>query len=50
MTNDSTRIGLANDNVSTMKRLSKLSYKELKRYGNILSYYKSCLGILEEDK
>lgn len=40
MTNDSIRIGLANDNVSSMKNLSLLSYKELKKYNNIYSKYR----------
>ncbi|MHB1908461.1 MAG: IS200/IS605 family accessory protein TnpB-related protein [Nitrososphaerales archaeon] len=40
MTNESIRIGLAND-ASSLKRLSNLSYKELKRY-NVRSCYKLC--------
>jgi len=39
MTNDCVRIGLANNNASTLKRLSLLCYKELSRYG-VVSYYK----------
>ncbi|HLQ21318.1 MAG TPA: transposase [Nitrososphaerales archaeon] len=39
MTNDCVRIGLANHNASTLKRLSLLCYKELSRY-RIVSYYK----------
>ena len=35
MTNDCIRIGVANS-VSSMKRLSMLAYKELKRYGGYL--------------
>jgi len=38
MTNDCVRIGLAN-NASTLKRLSLLCYKELRRY-RVVSYYK----------
>lgn len=38
MVNDCLRVGLAN-NVSTMKKLSNLSYPLLARY-NIVSYYK----------
>ena len=38
MTNDCIRIGLAND-ASTLRRLSNLSYRELKRY-RVVSYYK----------
>jgi putative transposase len=53
MVNDCVRIGLAN-NVSTMKRLSQLSYRQLRKY-DILSYYKSCAisqaaGILSSRK
>jgi hypothetical protein len=40
MSNDAIRIGLA-ANVSAMKSLSMLSYKELKRY-KVPSYYKLC--------
>ena len=40
MTNDAVRIGLANG-CSSMKRLSSLSYKQLKRY-KVPSYYKLC--------
>ena len=40
MTNECIRIGLMND-ASSLKRLSSLSYKELKRY-NVPSYYKLC--------
>ena len=40
MTNDCIRIGVAND-ASSLKRLSMLSYKELKRY-KVPSYYKLC--------
>ncbi len=40
MTNETIRIGLAYNNVSTMKRLSKLSYSQLKRYNHFPSYYK----------
>ena len=42
MTNDSIRIGLANNKVSTMRRLSKLSYKELKKFVNVPSHYMLC--------
>jgi putative transposase len=43
MTNDVIRIGIANGNVSTLKRLSILSYRELKkRYRDAPSYYKLC--------
>lgn len=42
MTNDAIRIGLANNNVSALKKLSMLSYKELKRYRNVPSCYKLC--------
>jgi hypothetical protein len=44
MTNAVIRIGMANGNVSTLKRLSILSYRELKkRYrDNTPSYYKLC--------
>jgi putative transposase len=42
MTNDVIRIGIANGNVSTLKRLSILSYRELKRYRNTPSCYKLC--------
>ncbi len=53
MTNDCIRIGLAND-LSTLKRLSLLCYKELSRY-NIVSYYKlhaisRAVGILASRK
>ena len=40
MVNDAVRIGMQY-NVSTMKRLSSLSYKHLSHY-DILSYYKQC--------
>ena len=55
MTNDSIRIGLANNNVSTLKKLSMLSYKELKRYRNVPSCYRLCaiskaVGILSSRK
>jgi putative transposase len=40
MTNDCIRIGLTNE-VSSMKKLSLLSYKELKEY-KVPSYYKLC--------
>jgi putative transposase len=40
MTNDCIRIGLASD-ATTLKRLSLVSYKELKRY-DVPSYYKLC--------
>jgi hypothetical protein len=42
MTNDAIRIGLANNNLSKMKRLCYLSYKELRRYGDVPSGYKLC--------
>jgi putative transposase len=42
MTNDVIRIGIANGNVSALKRLSILSYRDLKRYRNTPSYYKLC--------
>jgi putative transposase len=43
MTNDVIRIGIANGNVSTLKRLSILSYRELKKsYRDAPSYYKLC--------
>ena len=38
MTNDCIRIGLAND-ASTLRRLTNLSYRELRRY-RVVSYYK----------
>ncbi len=38
---DAIRIGLAAD-ASSLKRLSKLSYGELKRYDDVPSYYKLC--------
>ncbi|MDA4135852.1 MAG: transposase [Thaumarchaeota archaeon] len=41
MCNDAIRIGLAAD-ASSLKRLSKLSYGELRRYGGVPSYYKLC--------
>ncbi len=41
MVNDCNRIGLANNNVSTLRKLSQLSYKGLARY-NMPSYYKLC--------
>ena len=41
ITNDCIRIGLAN-NASSLKRLSILSYKQLKPYNNFPSYYKLC--------
>lgn len=40
MVNDCIRIGLTND-VSSMKRLSRLSYKETGKY-NIVNYYRLC--------
>jgi len=40
MVNDCIRIGLDN-NVSTMKKLSNLAYKQLANY-DVLSYYKLC--------
>jgi putative transposase len=40
MVNDCVRIGMAND-VSSMKKLSLLSYRQLKKY-DIISYYKLC--------
>jgi len=40
MVNDCIRIGIEND-VSTMKKLSSLAYKQLVEY-NIVSYYKPC--------
>jgi putative transposase len=40
MVNDCIRIGLEN-NISTMKKLSKLAYIQLAKY-NIISYYKLC--------
>jgi putative transposase len=40
MVNDSIRIGLEND-VSTMKKLCNLAYRQLAKY-DILSYYKLC--------
>jgi putative transposase len=53
MVNDCLRIGLAND-ISTMKRLSKLCYPHLTRY-DIISYYKlhaisKAAGILSNRK
>jgi putative transposase len=43
MTNDCIRVGLANDNLSNLKKLSKLTYKELKiRFRKVPSYYKLC--------
>jgi putative transposase len=56
MTNDAIRIGIANDNLSNMKKLCTLSYKELKiRYRNVPSCYKLCAiskaaGILASKK
>jgi putative transposase len=41
MCNDAIRIGLAAD-ASSLKRLSKLSYGELKKYDDIPGYYKLC--------
>src|SRR5271154_227143 len=41
MCNDAIRIGLAAD-ASSLKRLSKLTYGELKRYDDVPSYYKLC--------
>ncbi|MDA4135385.1 MAG: transposase [Thaumarchaeota archaeon] len=41
MCNDAIRIGLAAD-ASSLKRLSKLTYSELKRYDDVPSYYKLC--------
>src|SRR5271154_5973808 len=41
MCNDTIRIGLAAD-ASSLKRLSKLTYGELKRYDDVPSYYKLC--------
>lgn len=54
MTNDCIRIGLR-ENILTLKMLSLLSYGELKRYDNVLSYYKLCAiskaaGILSSRK
>ncbi len=54
MTNECIQIGLR-QNISTLKTLSLLSYRELKRYDNILSYYKLCAiskaaGILSSRK
>jgi putative transposase len=54
MTNDCIRIGLR-ENVSTLKALSLLAYRELRRYGNIPSCYKLCAiskasGILSSRK
>jgi hypothetical protein len=43
MTNDAIRIGIANNNLSNLKKLSKLTYKEFKvRYRNVPSCYKLC--------
>ena len=42
MTNEAIRIGLANGNISNMKKLCNLSYKELKRYTDVPSVYKLC--------
>ena len=39
MTNDCVRIALANNDASTLRRLSLLCYKELSRY-SVVSYYK----------
>jgi putative transposase len=39
MVNDCLRVGLLND-VSTLKKLSKLRYPQLDEYDNIVSYYK----------
>ncbi len=41
MTNDCIRIGLLHD-VSNMKKLCSLTYRELGRNNNVLSYYKLC--------
>ena len=41
MTNDAIRIGITNDNLSNMKKLCNLSYRELKRY-SVPSCYKLC--------
>jgi putative transposase len=41
MCNDAIRIGLAAD-ASSLKRLSKLCYSELRRYGGVPSCYKLC--------
>ncbi|MDV3278059.1 MAG: transposase [Nitrososphaerales archaeon] len=54
MTNDCIRVGLR-ENVSTLKRLSSLSYGELRRYDDVPSYYKLCAisraaGILSSRK
>ena len=53
MTNECIRIGIAND-YSTMKRLSKLCYKELKRYGGYSQYRLTAIskaaGILSSRK
>ncbi|MEO9362267.1 MAG: hypothetical protein ABI348_00060, partial [Nitrososphaera sp.] len=53
MVNDCLRVGLAND-VSTLKKLSKLCYSQLDKY-NIVSYYKlhaisKAAGILSNRK
>ncbi len=55
MTNDAIRIGIANNNLSNLKKLSKLTYKELKHYKDIPSCYKLCAiskaaGILSSRK
>ncbi len=42
MTNDAIRIGIANNNLSNLKKLSQLTYKELKHYKDIPSCYKLC--------
>jgi putative transposase len=42
MTNDAIRIGIANNNLSNLMKLSKLAYKELKRYKDVPSCYKLC--------
>ncbi|HEV2226136.1 MAG TPA: transposase [Nitrososphaerales archaeon] len=54
MTNECIQIGLR-QNISTLKTLSLFSYRELKRYDNMLSYYKLCAiskaaGILSSRK
>lgn len=41
MCNDAIRIGIAAE-ASSLKRLSKLTYSELKGYNDIPSYYKLC--------
>lgn len=54
MCNDAIRVGLATD-ASSLKRLSKLSYGELKQYQGVPTYYKLCaiskaIGILTARK